>query len=112
MFSLIIYDKLKAIMSLTYAEKVAINRERELNAYKEELVRKLEDSKKLVMDCDNLVKMRALNTRIHKISKPRSGPGYNESQKIQQRKKYQQDKDKISQKSKQKREEIKRIGSA
>lgn len=97
-------------MSLTYADKVEINRQNELAAYKERGIQILEESKKLVMDCDNLVKMKALITRCEKISKPRTGPGYDDHQKQYQKKKYQERKEETCRKLRQKRQKIQEVG--
>ena len=76
-------------MDLKYADKAQICRQNELEQYKQQILGILEDSRQLVLDCDNLVKIRALKTRCEKISKPRAGPGYNEQQKQYQKQKYQ-----------------------
>lgn len=57
-------------MTLKYTDKVQICRQKELDEYKQ-ILNILEDSRQLVMDCDNLVKIRALKTRCEKISRPR-----------------------------------------
>lgn len=46
-------------MALKYTEKVQICRQKELDEYKQQILDILEDSRQLVMDCDNLVKIRA-----------------------------------------------------
>ncbi len=76
-------------MTLKFAEKVQLSRQREMDAYKKSIVEILENSKGLALACDNLVKLRALKTRCDKISQPRAGPGYNEQQKKYQKKRYQ-----------------------
>ena len=97
-------------MSLTYSDKVQIDRQREIDEYRESIVNILESSKQLAMDCDNLVKLRALKTRCEKISKPRVGPGYTEQQKVYQKRKYQDKKEKTCERLKEKRQHIRDLG--
>lgn len=69
-------------MALKYTDKVQMNRQREIEEYRETILHILENSRQLVTECDNLVKLRALKARCEKIAKPRAGPGYNDQQKL------------------------------
>lgn len=93
-------------MALKYADKLQLSRQVEIEAYRNSIVEVLENSKQLAMCCDNLVKLRALKTRCDKIAKPRVGPGYDDSQKAYRKKRYQETKDKILQKSQLDRKKI------
>lgn len=97
-------------MSLKYTDKVAISRRKELDDYREEIIRILEDSKQLALNCDNLVKMRALKSRCDKISKPRSSAIYDEGKKTDLKRRYEMNKDSISQRRKQKSSKIREVG--
>lgn len=96
-------------MSLKYTDKVRINRENELEEYRNQILEILEDSKQLAMDCDNLVKIRALKARCEKISKPR--PTFKtENSREEKRKNYHQNKMKYSKVNQDKRQKIRDIG--
>ena len=95
-------------MALTYAEKIDINRKIELDSYREELIQVLEDSKKLVLDCNNLVQMRALKTRIDKISNPRKTDKSDEFREYK-RKKYHENKERYNEQLRMKRQKIREI---
>lgn len=97
-------------MTLKYTDKVQLNRQREIDAYRNSIVEILESSKQLAACCDNLVKLRALKTRCDKIAKPRVGPGYSEDQKLYRKRRYQENKDTVSKKSQLTREKIKAFG--
>lgn len=90
-------------MTLKFAEKVQLTRQKEIDAYKHSILEVLESSKGLVLACDNLVKLWALKTRCDKISQPRVGPGYNKQQR------YQMLKHEKCQKLKMKRKQIRDI---
>ena len=94
-------------MSLKYAEKVEIARQRELDEYREQILEILESSKQLALDCDNLVKMRALKTRCEKISKPRQSL-YDENKKNDMKRKYNENKERYLSTKKERREKIRK----
>lgn len=96
-------------MSLKYTDKVAISRNKELEEYREAIVAILEESKQLAMDCDNLVKMRALKTRCDKISKPRPTVT-NDKLNEYKRRKYQENKEKCLSRKQEKRQKVRNIG--
>lgn len=96
-------------MALNFAEKVQISRQREIDTYKDSILQTLEESKKLVVSCNNLVKLRGMKTRCDKISQPRVGPGYNEQQKEYQRKRYQLLRQETCRKLKMKRKQIREL---
>ena len=96
-------------MSLKYTDKVAISRRKELDDYREEIIRILEDSKQLALNCDNLVKMRALKSRCDKISKPRPTDS-NQKLNEYKRRKYQENKEKCLSQKQEKRHKIRNIG--
>ena len=95
-------------MSLTYADKVRISRQYELEKYKQEILQILEDSKRLVDDCDTLVKMRALKTRCEKISKPRPSINTEEAREAKKRS-YQENKTRYINAKRNKRQKIREI---
>jgi hypothetical protein len=97
-------------MALKYNDKVQISRQKEIDEYRKRIVEILDESKQLATGCDNLVKLRALQMRCEKLSKPRVGPGYTEEQKQYQKRKYQEVKEETSRRSKEKRQKINRIG--
>ena len=93
---------------LRYLDKVTISRNKQLDEYRKEILKILEDSKVLVMECDNLVKMRALKTRCEKISRPRTGPSHDERRDYRQ-KRYKENKEEISNRQREKRQKIREI---
>lgn len=99
-------------MALKYSDKVQLNRQREIDEYRETIIHILENSRQLVMECDSLVKLRALKTRCDKIAKPRAGPGYNDQQKLYQKQKYQAERETIGERLKCKRQKIRTMGEA
>lgn len=96
-------------MSLKYTDKVEINRQKEIDAYREDIIETLEKSKKLAEECNNLVKLRALKSRCDKISKPRPS-SYNEDKKANMKKRYDQNKDKYLSTKREKRQKIRNVG--
>ena len=96
-------------MSLSYTDKVAISRRKELDDYREEIIRILEDSKQLALNCDNLVKMRALKSRCDKISKPRVGPSHGDRSKYKKQK-YEEKKEELNTRQREKRQKIRNLG--
>ena len=98
-------------MSLKYAEKVEIARQRELDEYREQILEILESSKQLALDCDNLVKMKALKARCDKISKPRPTLK-TDSFREEQRKRYHENKQKYRERKEGRRQKIREISQA
>ena len=98
-------------MSLKYTEKVQINRQNEIDAYREEIIQVLEDSKQLAMDCDNLVKLRALKSRCDKISKPRVGQSHSDRREYKKQR-YEEQREELNNKQREKRQRIREIGQA
>lgn len=96
-------------MSLKYDEKVQISRQQEIEAYRQRIATKLDESKRLANGYDSLVKLRALEMRIDKLSKPRPTLKSEELNKYK-RKKYQENKETRNEKLQQKREKIRQIG--
>ena len=96
-------------MSLTYADKVQICRQMELDEYKQQILEILENSKQLVMDCDSLVKIRALKTRCEKISKPRPTV-ITDTERENSRKRYHDNKERYLSNKKERREKIRKTG--
>lgn len=97
-------------MALKYSDKVQLNRQREIDEYRETILHILENSRQLVMECDNLVKLKALKTRCDKIAKPRAGPGYSDQQRLYHKQKYQASREATCERLKHKREKIRAIG--
>lgn len=92
-------------MSLKYTEKVQISRQKEIEERRLRICSKLEESKKLAIECDNLVKLRALEARCDKISKPRSGPSYGDRS-TYRKKKYEENKEGLNLRQREKRQKI------
>lgn len=67
-------------MTLTFADKKQLSRQKEIAAYRDSILESLKQSKKLALECDNLVKLRAMKMRCDKISQPRFGLGCSEQQ--------------------------------
>ncbi len=97
-------------MGLKYSEKVQISRQQEIEECRRVIYEILENSKQLAMECDNLVKLRALKTRCDKLAKPRTGPGYDDRQKLYFKQRYQATKEATRDRLQNKRQKIREIG--
>ena len=98
-------------MALKYSDKVQLNRQREIDEYRETIIHILENSRQLVMECDNLVKLRALKTRCDKIAKPRAGPSHDE-RRVYKKQRYEQNREEINARQREKRKKIRELGEA
>ena len=95
-------------MALKYADKVEINRQKEMGELRNTIIQTLENSKKLAMECDNLVKLRALKVRCDKVAKPRPTVNSDKSREANLRK-YHENKEKYGENRRQKRQKIRNI---
>lgn len=96
-------------MGLKYSEKVQINRQQEIEECRRVIFEILENSKQLAMECDNLVKLRALKTRCDKIAKPRTGPSHADRS-AYKKKRYEENKEELITRQREKRQKIRAIG--
>lgn len=94
---------------MKYKEKVQICRQFGIEQKKREIVRALEDSKALVEQCDNLLKLRALQTRVNKVATPRPTKKCDEKAQQYRRQKYLESRKEISNNSREKRQKIREI---
>lgn len=97
-------------MALQYSDKMQISRHIEVHAYRQAIIDILEDSKQLAMECDNLVKLRALKTRCEKISRPRPTVKSDDRVKAYKRRKYHENKLKSNRTLQSKRQKIREMG--
>ena len=95
-------------MALKYADKVELNRQKEISELRNTIISTLEDSKKLAMECDNLVKLRALKTRCEKVSKPRPTVNSDKSREANL-KQYHANKERYGESRREKRQKIRQI---
>lgn len=98
-------------MALKYTDKVQLNRQREIDEYRETILHILENSRQLVTECDNLVKLRALKTRCEKIAKPRAGPSHDE-RRVYKKQRYEQNREDINARQRDKRKKIRDLSQA
>lgn len=96
-------------MTLKYKEKVQICRQFDIEQKKGEIVRALEDSKALVEQCNDLLKLRAFQTRVNKVATPRPTKKCDEKAKQYRRHKYLESRKDISSKSREKRQKIRQL---